>query len=1323
MADEDQNGNGRAEPIEANPEERATEFSEWLGVPASRFGIAVERALEHFHDASSDSPAHGWVPIGPRNVGGAIRALAQHPSQRNWFFAGSSQGGLWKSEDNGYSWRPIGAPTMTVPVGAIAIAPSNPQVMYVGTGESASGPGGTGIYKSEDGGNSFSKIAGNASSGDNGGANHYARLVVDPLESHRMWAATDTGLWRLDPSGVLGIGGGFTRESLPGAAGVVSDVALARDPHDADKYVLVAAISGRGIFRAVFSRSAGKTGDWKPVIGGGPAGAIALPAPGQIGRIRLAFSGTKAGVAGTPFAYAIMEDQGVMGRVPAVPGPGKSRLGYPTFVYRSQDLGQTWFADAGSTAIEPPSSDKAGQAFYSLQIAVDPNDPEHVLAGYVNLHRSTDRGKTFTEMLDWALYDHGDRGQHGDQHAIVFDLRSSRQVWIGNDGGISFTADYMTLAAPSIPGIVHAPTAQWRKRSYGIGAAQFTAITTHPRFPFICGGGMQDNGTFISYGGPTWYRLDGGDGGQMAFHPSDPRQYFTTSQVSIDAVQLIGAGSIVIATIGAGGSGYVLNDTGTINGGNADATYKVTGVGGGGAVTSFTVTTPGTKYMVANGVATTDAGAQPGAGVGFTVNIAAVLIVPPFPLYSATLPDVDPPGNVMMSRHSGIGFPAANDSVFVGIVEADPAPAHPGRLLIGRKLAGFYTVDAGTTVAPFTPALAGDEVSAMAFALGGNDVWVGSKAGLLYTSAGAALAAPPASTGLTPRALPVAGRVNAIVVHPQNVNVVAVAITVGGGGTGHVYLSQDGGQHWAIIDGSGSSLPPGPILSVAFDPGNTQVIFAGTMAGVWVARNLPARPVGAANLGANFDAEWKTYSSGLPPVQVNDLEVTPIKNTLRCATFGRGAFEAELPATPAAFHIPEVRLMIRSNPIDDSYVRDRPGGNPIYPNLFFDDPRPPAAPAPPADFDYTRALDIRVDAPGFVRSEAFAFGEEIDGVEFDETLVSDKPLAGDINHVYVQVHNRGFGAAANVKVSLYFAKADHVPAPAGPLTAPDIDNRINYPGEPAADSLWQLAAPPQTLGALAPGEPSVLRFEWTAPLELTDGVALMAVCSNDKDQLAAIAPAAIKATDFVKAERRAALRITAVNRDTVYIRDGADDEARPGGVAWGGHSPDLIVVQAAVANPDDPAGPFKDLDDQRSSDAVKPGANFIYVRVFNRTRVAVNAKVKVYSLPLFDLARTSAWTQLPAGAPLEVVVNAIAPNGWKFATFNWNGVTDPDPANTSAYKGFVLLAMAGVVDAAGAELDPYPDLAQVTDLESFWRFFKGAPLANNAAVRALRFQS
>jgi hypothetical protein len=1221
MAGEQQN-NGEAQGEEFDrPKERADAYFERLGVPASGYSIAITQALERYRHGDADPAARGWVSIGPRNVGGAVRCLAQHPLLPDVLFAGSAQGGLWKSEDNGYSWRPVGAPDLTVPVGAIAFAPSNPQIIYVGTGEPTVGnPGGIGLYKSEDGGGSFSQMVG-TDSADDGAAGHYACILVDPLEPGRFWAASSRGLWRHDP----GVFGGFALEAVssPTPGDNVTDVVLARDPAHADTYVLLAGVNGVGIFRAVFS--SGSTGRWTPAVNTAAATApvnptIPLPAAGTIGRIRLAFSGVTAHIV-QPIAYAIMEDQGVMGRVAVNPRPKFNRLAYPTYVYRSQDFGAHWDAAAGSVAVEAPTIDDDGQAYYSLSIAVDPSDPTHVIVGYTDLHRSMDSGRTFVQILDGGQYNRGDHAQHADHHAIVFDRRNSRSVWLCNDGGISFTPDYTTPANPAAA----APLVRWRKRSYGIGAAQFFAIATHPRFPFMCGGGMQDNGTFVSYGGLTWYPLRNADGGQMAFDPVNPRQFVTSTQASIRPVQIVAPG--------------------------------------------------------------------PGAPV----------------LFNSTLPDVDPPGNVMLPAHGAtLAFPPANGSVFVGIVEGDPVTA--GRLLLGRVGAGFYTEDGGTTLAalntPFpapAPGATPDEVSTLAFAPGAPDLWLGTNAGLLFTAAASPPHPPAAGPAWTARAIPgVTGRINAIVVHPQNPNVVAVAIRA----AGQVYLSHDRGANWAQIHGTDHALPPGPILSLAFDPANLGVLFAGTLVGVWVARNLPA-PGGPA-LGASFDAQWKTYSSGLPPIQINDLEVTPIKNTLRCATFGRGAYESDLPTTAAAFQIPEVMLSIRGQPIDDGRI-------PNYPNAMADDPRVP----PGRLLSRTDAFDIRVDAPGFIRSEAFAFGEAIDGVEFDETLVSDKPLVGDINHVYVQVQNRGWGIAANVKVSLYFAKA--VAGPAGALTPPPIGNNIGFPDDPAAGSAWQRAAPPETIGALGPGEPVVVKFDWIPPLEVTDGVALLAVASNDKDS-----PAAIPAGNpvaFVTGERRAALRISAVNRDTVYIRDGVDDDGRPGGVAWGVHSPDIIVQQAAVANPDDHAGPFKDLDAQRSSDVVKAGANFIYVRVFNRTRVPANATVKVYAIPTFDPARTTQWQQLPQPVPVDVPVNGIPPGDWKFATINWNGVTDPDPANASAYKGFVLLAAAKVTDAANNDLDPYPDFSSITDLDSFWQFLASAPLANNAAVRALRFQS
>lgn len=94
--------------------------------------------------------------------------------------------------------------------------------------------------------------------------------------------------------------------------------------------------------------------------------------------------------------------------------------------------------------------------------------------------------------------------------------------------------------------------------------------------------------------------------------------------IKLRAASLYNAGPVLSATINAAGTGYAVNDTGTINGGTADATYQITSIGAAGAVTGFAITSGGTKYVTGNGIATTDGGAQPGVGTGFKVNITAV---------------------------------------------------------------------------------------------------------------------------------------------------------------------------------------------------------------------------------------------------------------------------------------------------------------------------------------------------------------------------------------------------------------------------------------------------------------------------------------------------------------------------------------------------------------------------------------------------------------------------------------------------------------------------------------------------------------------------
>lgn len=1190
-----------AEPDEItdNPSERWKEYFARLGVTPGGFSGLLGQAIEDAGKAPADGGLERFTPLGPRNVGGAVRSIAQHPTVHTTLYAGTAQGGLWRSEDDGYSWKPIGEPDLMLPVGAVAVAPSQGDTIWAGSGDlPLNNPAGNGLYRSEDGGATFKRLAG---LDGEGAAHHYTRIVVDPAEPRRAWVASSSGLFRFDNQSA-------TTEALPGVAAgtAITDVALARDPADPNRYVLLAGVQGVGVVRGEFDRKQEKTA-WSAVTG--------LPA-GGIGRVRVAFSGTRVGVAPTPWAYVIFEDRGFTGAT-VVPG-------YPTVIHRSTDFGRTFSVPAGAAPIDPapplpvpPATVRNGQADYCLCLAVDPSDPTRVVAGYVDLFMSVNGGVAWSRILDWTRYDLGnDRAQHADQHDVLFDRRDARHLWVANDGGVSFSADR---------------GGHWRKRSYGIVAAQLTDVTTHPTFPHIFGGGMQDNGTFISVGGPTFYRLVGGDGGLIAFTPNDPRRWFATSQEDV---------------------------------------YRVT-------------------LRAATGPA-------------------------PFPQNSTELPDRrDPwvpapaiPDHVMIPDVTVVPMTPAADPPFVGLVEGDPGTAN--RLLIGRKrgagpppIAGFYSNDGASTAALTTPGISG-EVSAIHFAAGAApDLWLGTTQGELFVLAGLPPAPPAVSAALAARPLPVVQRVTAISVHPGNANVVAVS-TVDFGAffhNGRVYLSHDKGAHWTDISGEPRGIARGPIVSALFHPTDATVLFVGTLAGAYVIRNLPAPPAVAGAVAA-FSPQWKSFHAGMPLAQVSDLSITPITRTLRVATYGRGIYECNLEGTtPAAFKIQDVLLNIRSRPIDDG--RTYPAANTAP-----DDPR---LPSPAPGFDLTRGFDVRVDAPTFNRSGALPFGGNIDGVEFDELLRSERPLVGDINHVHVQVTNRGTRLATGVQVHLYFADAG------SPAAAPAINNAINYPNDPLPTSPWQRAAPLREV-ALPPGEPLVIRFAWVPPLSIRDNAALLAVCTNAQDPLAAIPNGA--ATAFVRDERRAALRVMPVQRDTIYIRDGVDDDGTRGAVAWGARSPDIIVTQAAVPNADDKAGPFADLFDPRLADRVRAGNNFVHVRVFNRTQTFVTPRVKVYSVPLARPFPGTGWTEI---GDVTLLV-PIAPRDWRFASLPWNGVIDPDPA-TVDFKAFLLMAVAQVPDPAGGDLDPFPDPADVVSFDDFWNFFRSAPLANNAASRALRFAS
>jgi hypothetical protein len=239
----------------------------------------------------------------------------------------------------------------------------------------------------------------------------------------------------------------------------------------------------------------------------------------------------------------------------------------------------------------------------------------------------------------------------------------------------------------------------------------------------------------------------------------------------------------------------------------------------------------------------------------------------------------------------------------------------------------------------------------------------------------------------------------------------------------------------------------------------------------------------------------------------------------------------------------------------------------------------------------------------------------------------------------------------------------------------------------------------------------VARFEWIPPANVPNPVALMAVCTHALDPLPAVPPANVDPAN-PGAERRAAVRIVAVTPfiGDVYIRDGIDDDGSPGSVAWGGRSPDIIVVQAAEANPD---ATFTDLTDMRRSDKVKGSVmNHVYVRVHNRRNVPLSAVVDLYQVPFASMDQGATWVRLGTNVP----VNDIPPRGWKFTgDIQFPNPVDPD-TSPNAQKVYLLVAVVSRPD------DASPVVNAINNLDLFWQFFLRDPAGNNAAMRTVGFE-
>jgi len=410
-----------------------------------------------------------WEERGPDNVGGRTRAIlidANDPTgQTVW--AGGVAGGIWKTSSitaNPPGWSPINDFFENLAVTAIVQDPSNPQVMYFGTGEgwfNGDAVRGLGLWKSENGGDTWDALLSTRS-----GAFSYTQAMAVLSNGDVLVGTRGAGLQRSQDGGqtwtrilAAGVNGGTSNN--------VSDIEIASN---GDLYVAFGVGSSGRIYK-----STDQGGTWAP-LHSNPGFAT-----GSYQRVEVAVAPSNPNR-----VYALLED-----------GNGGDCLG----IYRSDNGGGSWTAVSNPGALGMNNFAR-GQAWYDLIAAVDPVNPDRLFIGGVDVLLSEDAGASFRQIAQW-FGGGGFQYVHADQHAMVFDPNDPNVMYFGNDGGVYRTEN----ANASTPTIVD--------RNKGYNVTQYYACAVGPEVDFEeFLAGAQDNGTqrYTSLGVNATDEVTGGDG-------------------------------------------------------------------------------------------------------------------------------------------------------------------------------------------------------------------------------------------------------------------------------------------------------------------------------------------------------------------------------------------------------------------------------------------------------------------------------------------------------------------------------------------------------------------------------------------------------------------------------------------------------------------------------------------------------------------------------------------------------------------------------------------------------------------------------------------
>jgi photosystem II stability/assembly factor-like uncharacterized protein len=476
--------------------------------------------FSQYKDMQKSSPFKDqtWWHIGPTNVSGRCTDIAAlGPKGENYtIYVATASGGVWKTVNEGTTWEPIFEDHASASIGDIAVAPSNHDIIWVGTGEAnifRSSQLGAGIYKSTDAGKTWTHMGLTDTL-------TIARIVIHPENPDVVYVAASGHEWTdNEERGVYKTtNGGQTWEKIFYISPQAGAIDLAMDPDNNE--TMYAAMWQRKRLKWNDPRNFpgyDESGIYKSTDGGATWNSInnGLPEAQFRGRIGLDICLTQPNV-----LYALVDNYEVARELTEEEkaDPYQSNLRAiikGATVYRSNDKGETWNQMSGLTeqTLQYMMRHSGTYGWVFGQIRVDPNDPDRVYIMGVPMSVSTDGGKTFERIA---------QGVHGDHHGMWIDPNNSSYIINVNDGGIAISYD---------------KGKNWRSFRNNLPVCQFFNVSYDMNDPFYVYGSMQDHGSFRAqvvrnrdrsgnlldgYQAVEWEGAPGGEGSTHAIDPEDP---------------------------------------------------------------------------------------------------------------------------------------------------------------------------------------------------------------------------------------------------------------------------------------------------------------------------------------------------------------------------------------------------------------------------------------------------------------------------------------------------------------------------------------------------------------------------------------------------------------------------------------------------------------------------------------------------------------------------------------------------------------------------------------------------------------------------------